>query len=115
MLAFVTRQRLNLSPIWGLSKNQSAWKRHFDPLDIMKKGCMRGILRRPSKHILKKEKHSEFNLRSLYSSDIKVMFGPRKKKLRLAIKEMVLASSRKVWSEEAIFNLVCVLQKRLMN
>jgi len=57
MFAFVTRLALSLSPIWSLSKNQSVWKRHFDPLDIMEKGCIRGILRRPSKHTSKKEKH----------------------------------------------------------
>jgi len=31
---------------------------------------------------------------------------PREKKLRLAIKEVALASSGKVWRGEAIFNLV---------
>ena len=44
--------------------------------------------------------------------DINVMPGPRKNKLRRAIKEMAHTSSRKVWSEEAMFNLVHVLQER---
>jgi len=34
------------------------------------------------------------------------MLGPRKKNLRLAIKEMTLASLEKALKEEAIFNLV---------
>jgi len=45
----------------------------------------------------------------LYRFDIKVMPGTRKKKLGLAIKEMALASLRKVLREEAIFNLVHIL------
>jgi len=38
------------------------------------------------------------------------MDDPRKKNLRLAIKVMALVSSGKVLREEAIFNLVHVLQ-----
>jgi len=38
-----------------------------------------------------------------------------KKKLRLAIKGIVLASSEKALKEEAIFNLVHVLHERLYN
>ena len=112
MFALVTRQRLNLSPIWSLSKNQSVWKRPFGTLDIMKKSYIRDTLRRPSKNTLKREKHWEFNLKSLYSFDIKVMLGLRKKNFRLAIKEMALASLRKVLREKAIFNLVHVLHER---
>ena len=37
------------------------------------------------------------------------MGDPRKKNLRLAIKEMVFTSSRKVLGEEAIFNFLHVL------
>lgn len=52
------------------SKKQSAWKRPFDPLDIIAKTCIRDILRRPSRQPLKKERRWEFNLKSLYSIDI---------------------------------------------
>jgi len=40
------------------------------------------------------------------------MDDPREKKLRLAIKEMAIASSGKVLRGEAIFNLVHVLHER---
>ena len=40
------------------------------------------------------------------------MDDPRENKLRLAIKEVARTSSRKVWSEEAISNLVHVLHER---
>jgi hypothetical protein len=40
------------------------------------------------------------------------MDDPREKKLRLTIKEMAIASSRKVLREEAIFNLVHDLHTR---
>ena len=41
-----------------------------------------------------------------------VVPGPQKKNLRLAIKGMALASSEKALKQEAIFNLVYVLNKR---
>jgi len=40
------------------------------------------------------------------------MDDPREKKLRLAIKEMAIASSGKVFREEAIFNFLHVLLER---
>jgi hypothetical protein len=40
------------------------------------------------------------------------MTGPRKKKLRLAIKEVAFASSGRVLRGEAISNLVLVLHER---
>jgi len=40
------------------------------------------------------------------------MDDPREKKLSLAIKEVAIASSGKVWRGEAIFNLVHVLHIR---
>jgi len=40
------------------------------------------------------------------------MFGPRKKKLRLAIKKMALASLEKALKEEAMLNPVHVLHER---
>jgi len=40
------------------------------------------------------------------------MYDPRKKKLRLAIKGMALASSGKVFREEAIFHFLHVLHER---
>ena len=43
------------------------------------------------------------------------MDAPRKKNLRIAIKEMVFALSRKALREEAILNLVYVLHERLID
>ena len=51
-------------------------------------------------------------MKGLCSFDVKMMPGPRKKNLRLAIKKMAIASPEKVLREEAIFNLAHVLHER---
>jgi hypothetical protein len=56
-VTLATRLPLSLSPIWNLSRNQSALKMLFEAQDITEKSFTRDILKTPSGQPLTKEKH----------------------------------------------------------